>query len=460
MPDREWTMTKAKLRVAPAQALVNVTPLIVVDGVPPGARVRIELTYTDDAGSLWIGRGEYFADSNGVLDIARMASLAGTYTGIDARGLFWSAMPCLPEEQAAFFADRDRRAKMPGGSVWLDPTAPVITTVRAWVLEGTALTPVPIGEAQYSMLRMAPDMRVSPVREGRLRGMLYEPASVTPDTPITIVLSGSNGGIPAGLAALFASHGIVALALGTFGYEDLPASLCDIPLEYFHEAARWLSTRYQRARIGVTGGSRGGELSLLLGASFPDDFSAVVAMMPVHVVCGGFGADMVEARPAWTLAGEAPDFIGADSGPYDAAESDALYRGAEHTHRPLYFRMWSPEAEVRCAIRVENSRAAILMLSGTADEIWPATEGSARALRRLQAHHYPYPARHIAWEGAGHLISRPAGVDFSLSAGMVHPVVGYWIPLGGLPAANAHASLAAFAEACAWLRLYAVEAQE
>ena len=50
----------------------------------------------------------------------------------------------------------------------------------------------------------------------------------------------------------------------------LPPTLSNIPLEYFETAIEWLQhqPRLDGGRIAVSGTSRGGELSLLLGATF------------------------------------------------------------------------------------------------------------------------------------------------------------------------------------------------
>ena len=50
--------------------------------------------------------------------------------------------------------------------------------------------------------------------------------------------------------------------------------------------------------VGVIGGSRGGELALLLGALFRQ-VSSVVAIAPSHAMWGGYSRS-----PAWTLNGK------------------------------------------------------------------------------------------------------------------------------------------------------------
>src|SRR5690606_20354069 len=96
-----------------------------------------------------------------------------------------------------------------------------------------------------------------------------------------------------------------------FNYEALPKYLIEIPLEYFETAIAWLQAQPQidGERIAVGGGSRGGELSLLLGATFPQ-LKAVVANVPSGLAWGGFSPDPADAnKPAWTFRGKPVAFM-------------------------------------------------------------------------------------------------------------------------------------------------------
>jgi dienelactone hydrolase len=150
-------------------------------------------------------------------------------------------------------------------------------------------------------LRIADEVTFTDVRQPGLVGRLYEPEGHGPH-PGIIVLGGSGGGLPGLTAGLIASHGFMTLALAYFGYEDLPEALNDIPLEYFETAIRWLQSRdsVRRTGIGLVGTSRGGELALLLGATYRA-VRAVVGFVPSHVVWPGLGGR--SNAPAWTHRG-------------------------------------------------------------------------------------------------------------------------------------------------------------
>jgi acetyl esterase/lipase len=134
---------------------------------------------------------------------------------------------------------------------------------------------------------MGPGIAREPVRDDGLVGTFFAPADRTA-RPGVLVVGGSDGGLSEGMAALLASHGFAALALAYFRAEHLPPDLTEIPLEYFETAIRWLGRQPSVAAggLGVVGRSRGGELALLLAATFPE-ITAVVGYVPSGVVHAG-----------------------------------------------------------------------------------------------------------------------------------------------------------------------------
>lgn len=58
--------------------------------------------------------------------------------------------------------------------------------------------------------------------------------------PGVLDLFGGAGGLLEFRASLLASHGFASLALAYFGYDDLPAHLDKVDLDYFEEAADFL----------------------------------------------------------------------------------------------------------------------------------------------------------------------------------------------------------------------------
>src|SRR4051794_23065162 len=79
--------------------------------------------------------------------------------------------------------------------------------------------------------------------------------------PGLLILGGSEGGHgPAfRFAQVFAKRGFASLGLAYFGDPGVPATLENVPLEYFIHAIDWLSTQpgVDAKRIGIFGGSKG-----------------------------------------------------------------------------------------------------------------------------------------------------------------------------------------------------------
>lgn len=107
-----------------------------------------------------------------------------------------------------------------------------------------------------------------------------------------MILNGSGGGINEPRAALYASRGHAAFALAYFKAPGLSDYISNTPLEYFQTGLRWLrkTVKPKNDFVAITGQSRGGELVLLLGATFPKEVSAVVAYVPGAVVHSGQNA--------------------------------------------------------------------------------------------------------------------------------------------------------------------------
>lgn len=119
-----------------------------------------------------------------------------------------------------------------------------------------------------------------------------------------VLLGGSEGGlVHSDLAAALVAHGYPVLDLAYFREPGLPRVLERIPLAYFERALRWLAAQPQvdPRRMVAFGVSRGGELSLILAATFPGLVHGVVSYVPAWFVGGGVPDPR---QPAWTYHGK------------------------------------------------------------------------------------------------------------------------------------------------------------
>jgi len=279
-----------------------------------------------------------------------------------------------------------------------------------------------------------PTIQTIQVRDEGLVGTFYMPAT-PPPWPAVLVLGGSGPGIFGFPALMLASEGIAALALAYFGMPGLPKDFERIPLEYFGTALGWLQRRsdVRRDALAVAGASRGGELALLLASTYPQ-IRAAISWAGSGLVYGGVVSMGAPPAAGWTREGIDIPFASFDVSAVDmAAKPIAL--------TPGFVAALADTARVLAAeIPVERINGPVLLISGTDDQVWPATQLSEIAVRRLRAHRHPFAVEHLVYEGAGHVIVPPMpDYGFGMTHA-VHPVLGLDFAFGGTPQLNTGAS--------------------
>lgn len=383
----------AEILVNPQSAPLDQPVDVVVVGLKPGQAISVQLSTGDRA-----SHAVFTADDRGVVDLTRHAPVEGSYHGVDPMGLFWSL-------------------ERTGGK-----SAPMCLSVEG------------VGDRVLERLTVPEGVERLEVRENGLVGTLFAPEDDGGELPGVIVLGGSEGGIHETDAALLAAHGFVTFALGYFGVKGLPEHLVDVPLEYIGTAIEYLSERC--GEIGVIGGSRGGELALLAGATFPQ-VRAVVSVVGSGVVTQGIGpgANLLQKlsyeAASWTLKGEPLPYL-----PYYVSdELRAKIVNDEPVPLRLAFDM-SDGIPEDTEIRVENIVGGVLLISSGHDDGWPCVELSEVAMRRLKDHDHPFPYEHVVYPEAGHLI---AGPPHRPATDVTYPGPGVTFSGGGVPQTTAHA---------------------
>jgi dienelactone hydrolase len=403
----------------PAWALADeITPLR-LRGAEPGQVVTLRLRSKDSQGRTWEAHAEFRATTDGRIDVATDVPLSGTYEGADPTGLFWSRTPT------------DAPPKSPS------PTSAAMWQVTAEIAGQTlaAFTQ----ERRYA----GPAVTRTPIRAEGLVGTLYTPAGAD-RCPGVLTLGGSGGGFGSAdpIAALLASRGYTTLALAYFGMEGLPKTLDRIPLEYFERALAWLARdpRVDAGRLAVLGGSRGGELALLLGATFPT-VHAVVAYVPSGLVFGGYPP---MGHAAWTRGGEEVPYLHAMSREAFMEAVRQATTAGEPTD-PLSVTLAGEPSVGPATIPVERIQGPVLLISGRADQVWQSERLADVAFQRLQAHAFPHRYEHLRYPDAGHNIGWPTFPTTVTTA--THPVSGVKIDFGGTARGTA------FASSDSWVRM-------
>jgi dienelactone hydrolase len=350
-------LVAVRLTIAPAQALIDQRVDIRVTGLAAGTVVTLRAATVDARGRHWTSRIEYRANSKGI---------------VDTRGsgrLFWAMT--TPAGKVPFY--------VPTAATPVSITA---TVGRRVVARGAlARRGMSVGISEQDM---------SVVKDGFVGQFFVPPPTASPVArPAVLLLGGSGGGLPdPEIAAALASHGYPVLGLAYFAEPGLPATLSNIPLEYFAKALQWLAAQSDvtPTRIAILGASRGGELALLLGATYPALVDAVVAASPSSYVLGGF-----PSGDAWTLAGK----------------------------------------PVTGEIPVERIRGPVLAFAGGEDAV--VGKNAVRSVARIVQRGHRADIVGITYPDAGHGVVNVPNVP---SPGEFKAANGYY-ELGGTPAANA-----------------------
>lgn len=421
----------ASLQITPADALIDMPRRIVASGLPAGtAHVTATLQHPD--GSRWRSNADFEVGADGVLDLDARAPLRGDWDVADAMAVVWAM----------------RREAAPTAAELSEETAALQIVVE--VVAGPQRL-----EASFVQRYESAGVSRSELR-GEISGTLFTPATPGPH-PAIVVMNGSGGGIPRQRAALYAAHGYLALALGYFKAPGRPDYISETPLEYFEQALQWLHRTHapRRGFVAVTGQSRGGELSLLLGSRFPRLVSAVIAYVPSSVVHGSLRAGrpgQAPDAPVWTWQGEPLRNVWQDNPSADwTAFLQAPPDGAPVRQEPAFRTAMAHAPSVAAArVPVEQIAGPVMLVSGTDDGFWPSAEYSQQIAATLHAHGHQWAVEHVRCEGAGHAIGLPHHPATLIAK--PHPVAGLVLSGGGTARANAHANRSAWTAVLRFLR--------
>lgn len=367
------------ISISPTSALLSVPVTVTVRGLPPASRVTVSASATDASHTAWKSAATFKVPADGVLSLSQPA-LSGSYTGVDPMGLLLSMVPpsCTTPYTGACALDAV------SGSTFIAPADGYTVTLTAKV--GPTTVAKAAAHRENPLHGAVHDRPLRP-RADRLYGDLLTPSTDTSARrPGILVVGGSEGGDSGAryVASILAANGYPALALAYFGEPGIPQQLQDIPLEYFTKAFALLRAQpdVDPRRVLIMGASRGGELALLLGATYPTLVDGVIAGVPSSQVNGGYPS----GGAAWTLHG-----------------------------KPV----------PRRPIPVENIEGPILQACATQDIIWPSCSFVSQITTRLTAHHFAYPVTTLRFVGGGH------------SAGSLECCLSMTNSLGGTTDANA-----------------------
>ena len=207
----------------------------------------------------------------------------------------------------------------------------------------------------------------------------YYPAVGGEPRPGILVVGGSEGGIHNQVdrdARALWQDGYSVMALSFFRGPGQAQQLALIPLELFYRALDWLREQPEvdAAQLAIVGMSKGAEAALLV-ASNRSDLAAVVAAAPSSAVWPGFDWSRFRGLKdsSWSLHGRALPML-----PYGRFNWSKGVRSiyedglAASTNNSETF------------IAVERSKAAMLLICGGADQVWPSCVMAEQIADRVQ----------------------------------------------------------------------------
>lgn len=409
------------ISIDPVDGLIDQPRRIVVSGLVSDELVAISAHTQRARGAVWMSQATFMADADGVIDLARDAPVGGDYAEVSAMGLIWSQQP-VESANHEIFAD--------------EVMEPLRTTLTAETAGGIQ------AKAELLQRFAGPSVDRREIREEGLVGTLFTPAGPGPHS-VVVVLNGSGGGINEPRGALLASRGYQAFALGYFKAPGLSPFITETPLEYLETGLDWAHRKLEPKDgfVAVSGQSRGGELALLLGATFPHLVSAVIAFVPGAVVHGAQGA----GDPArggwqgttWTRGGVPLTHLWQDN------QAVHWHPWAGDTppsrHHSVFFEGLKDKALVeRARIPVEKITGPVLLISGRDDRAWPSSLYSRMVVSSLHRAGHSELVRHLDFDDAGHAINLPIVPSTQLSR--EHPVSKVPYTNGGTPSGNARAN--------------------
>jgi len=365
LPTTTDDSTTGPLRIdAPAESRVDERIAIRIRGAAPGQRVTLAATTTDADGHDWRSKVTFEADGDGVADLSKRAPVEGSYDGVAPMGWCWSMAGDADDALVTALMD----------------AAPLTVRLRASAGDATA-------ERTITRTVLPETVERTVVDREDLRGTVFEPSGEGSHSGV-LVLHGSNGRPALFRAGLLAAHGFAAFAVHYAG-DGAPVGddIERVPLSYFDRAADWFGERPAVAEgdLGVLGHSWGALAALLLGAR-RDWVGAVVSYNGSGVV--------------WNTPSGAPAWVDADGDPLPYVPGQSRPTLCEGQLDDA-----DPETVAAATIRVEETDAPVLLISGGEDPVWPARRLSEIAADRLRE--AGGDVEHRTYDDAGHFVTPP-----------------------------------------------------
>ena len=232
-------------------------------------------------------------------------------------------------------------------------------------------------------------------QDDKILDVEYYPPSGESKNVAIMFLGGSEGGMPNCTIEKYTTKGYPCLKVAYFGTENTPAHLEMIPLEYFEKAIRMFKSQpeVKGKKIVVFGGSKGGELALLLASRYTQ-IEGVIVRVPSSVVFQGIGGPLKTS--SWSYNGQPVPFVPYYQ-PFDYSKV------VNNQWGELYkLSITQTDAVEKAVIKVEQINGPVLLITGKEDKMWPSSQMGDMIIKRLIEHKFAHWYNHCAYENAGH----------------------------------------------------------
>ncbi len=246
---------------------------------------------------------------------------------------------------------------------------------------------------------MIGNVRTVTVRDGEVVGVVYQPRRRS--SACAVVLGGSGGGVPEGLAQRVAETGVTAFGVAYFGLDGLADALVEVPLEPVQRAIELFRREYAEGRpVGLVGSSKGAEMALAVAARVGEVVDRVVAAAPSSVSWYGLEQRGLPApgRSSWTWQGAPVPFLPFAQGAAPTYTPEAGMR-VDGCYEPSRY---PPEQLDAAALAVERVAGPLMILAGDDDHMWPSAPMAEQIVERRRRHGRHGDTQLTVYAGTGH----------------------------------------------------------
>ena len=427
-----FNQTAANLKIYPSEKVLMGTPVkITMNNLLPDKKIILH-ALRKRWGGLIYSYANFQSDANGQVFLNRSKPINGTYSGIDSLGIFWSmSWPSQYNLELPFKIDSLKQ-----------------NTIYFYIEAGNKI----IATGELELLDRLSHIVTEKIDKHNLVADFHFPKDKK-NLPVLILVGGGSKGEYEWInqmTQIIASHGYATVTLPYNNVTPLPKYLENVPLEYFFDAIDWIKQKpmIDPEKIIIAGGSRGGELALLL-ASLDPDITGVIAIEPSHVVWQGLPHNpfnIIWPKASWTLHGKSLPYM------KHKFHWPTIWKfingGRQIEMMNIHEEPIKDRTKVEKAlIKVENINGPILFIAGKADCVWPSYKMCRIMEGRLDSLQFKYPVQGLYYNNTGHMVIGPN----------LWPTIDYKYEetkFGGTDSANANSQIDSWNRMMEFLKTY------